>query len=83
MGRSLYDAFKILWLGLGASERDVKLAYRNLARLYHPDKGEESRHITGMMLAETTTHYQLLEDTEFGGERGEIIGGNQNVLIAN
>ncbi len=24
-----------------------------------------------------------LEDTGFGGERGEIIGGNQNVLIAN
>ncbi len=23
-----------------------------------------------------------LEDTGFGGERGEIIGGNQNVLIA-
>ncbi len=24
-----------------------------------------------------------LEDTGFGGKRGEIIGGNQNVLIAN
>jgi hypothetical protein len=29
------------------------------------------------------TSHHCQEDTGFGGKRGEIIGGNQNVLIAN
>ena len=38
VGQSLYDSLKILGLRLGASKREVKLAYRRLACLYHPDK---------------------------------------------
>ncbi len=60
----LYDYFKILGLGLGASEREVKLAYRELAWLYHPDKWEEARHITGMMLEKTTAHFQMLNNAQ-------------------
>jgi DnaJ-class molecular chaperone len=60
----LYDSFKIVGLGLGASEREVKLAYHDLARLYHPDKWEEARHITGMMLEETTVHFQMLNNAQ-------------------
>ena len=48
VGRSMYDSLKILGLGLGASEREVKLAYRRLASIFHPDKWEHSRHTTGM-----------------------------------
>jgi preprotein translocase subunit Sec63 len=33
----MYDSLKILGLGLGASEREVKLAYCHLACIYHPD----------------------------------------------
>jgi DnaJ-class molecular chaperone len=56
----MYDSLKILDLGLGASEREVKLAYRRLASIYHPDKWEHSRHTTGMTLPETTAHFQML-----------------------
>jgi DnaJ-class molecular chaperone len=64
VGYAIYDSLKILGLGLGASERDVKLAYRNLAHLYHPDKWEDLHHITGMSLAETTAHFQLLNKAQ-------------------
>ncbi len=64
VGHAIYDSLKILGLGLGASERDVKSAYRNLARIYHPDKWEESHYITGMSLAETTAHFQLLNNAQ-------------------
>jgi hypothetical protein len=62
VGCSIYDSLKILGLGLGASERKVKLAYRRLACLYHPDKWEHVRTATGMTLQETTTHFQLLNN---------------------
>jgi len=38
VGRSMYDSLKILGLGLGASEREVKLAYRRLTSIFHPDR---------------------------------------------
>lgn len=64
VGRSLYDSLKILGLGLGASEREVKLAYRRLACLYHPDKWDQTKEITGMTLPETTAHFQLLNNAQ-------------------
>ena len=64
VGRSMYDSLKILDLGLGASEREVKLAYRRLASIYHPDKWEHSRHTTGMTLPETTAHFQMLNNAQ-------------------
>jgi hypothetical protein len=38
----MYDSLKILGLGLGASEREVKLAYHLLPCIYHPDKWERT-----------------------------------------
>jgi hypothetical protein len=64
VGRSLYDSLKILGLGLGASEREVKLAYQRLACIYHPDKWEQTQGTTGMTLAETTAHFQLLNNAQ-------------------
>ena len=62
----MYDSLEILDLGLGASEREVKLAYRRLASIFHPDpdKWEHSRHTTGMTLPETTTHFQMLNNAQ-------------------
>jgi DnaJ-class molecular chaperone len=62
----LYDSLKILGLGLGASEseREVKLAYQRLACIYHPDKWEQTQGTTGMTLAETTAHFQLLNNAQ-------------------
>ena len=36
--RALASAFSALRLDVGASERDVKAAYKTLARAHHPDK---------------------------------------------
>ena len=60
----MYDLLKILGLGLGASERDVKLAYPRLPCIYHPDKWEQSHQNTGMTLPETTAHFQLLNNAQ-------------------
>ena len=38
VGRSMSHSLKILGLGLGASEMEIKVRYRQLARKYHPDK---------------------------------------------
>jgi DnaJ-class molecular chaperone len=62
VGRSVYDSLKILGLGLGAPEREIKLAYRRLACLYHPDKWDQAQATTGMTLQETTEHFQLLNN---------------------
>ena len=64
VGHDMYDSLKILGLGLGASEREVKLAYRRLACIYHPDKWEQSRQNTGLTLLETTAHFQLLNNAQ-------------------
>ena len=56
----MYDSIKILGLGLGASEREVKLAYHRFTCIYHPDKWEPTHRNTGMTLPEITTHFQLL-----------------------
>jgi preprotein translocase subunit Sec63 len=62
MGRSIYDSLKILGLGLGAPEREIKLDYWRLTCLYHPDKWDQVQATTGMTLQETTEHFQLLNN---------------------
>ena len=47
VGHNMYNSLKILGLGLGATERGVKLAYCRLARIYHPEKQEQIHHNTG------------------------------------
>ncbi len=64
VGRSLYDSLKILGLGSGALECEVKLAYRRLAFLYHPNKWEQACKTTGMTLQDTTAHFQLLNNAQ-------------------
>ena len=42
VGRSLGASLQILDLGLGASEIEAKVKYRQLARIYHPDKNNQA-----------------------------------------
>jgi len=58
VGRYMYDSLKIFGLGLGASETEVKIKYRQLSRKYHPDKHDPS--ITGMTDSEAQHFMQLL-----------------------
>jgi hypothetical protein len=62
VGRSVYDNLKILSLGLGAPEREIKLAYQRIACLHHPDKWNQAQATTDMTLQETTEQFQLLNN---------------------
>jgi preprotein translocase subunit Sec63 len=60
----VYDSLKILGLGLGASEREVKLAYQRFASIFHPDKWAQQNTTTGMTYEETSVHFQLLNSAQ-------------------
>ena len=34
----MYDSLKVLGLGFGASETEVKVQFISMSRIYHPDK---------------------------------------------
>ena len=62
VGRSLEHSFKALGLGLGATETEVKIAYRALARIYHPDKHDPVR--TGMTQVEASDYFKLINNAQ-------------------
>jgi len=51
---------KNLGLGLGASEMEIKVHYRQLARKYHPDKNDPSA--AGLTAAEASDFFKLLNN---------------------
>jgi curved DNA-binding protein len=56
------DYYKILGLERGASEEDVKKAYRKLARKYHPDVSKEAN--AKEKFQEVSEAYETLRDKE-------------------
>jgi len=60
VGRSMSHSLKILGLGLGASEMEIKVHYRQLARKYHPDKNDTAS--TGLTTAEASDFFKLLNN---------------------
>jgi hypothetical protein len=60
VGRSMSHSLKILGLGLGASETEIKVHYRQLARKYHPDKNDTT--ITGLSAEEASEFFKLLNN---------------------
>ena len=62
VGVQLYDSYKILGLELDATEIEVKVAYRALARIFHPDKIPNNK--TSMNHDEATIHFQLLNNAK-------------------
>jgi len=57
------DYYKILGVNKGASEADIKKAYRKLARQYHPDMNKNSPQATETF-KEINEAYEVLGDTE-------------------
>jgi hypothetical protein len=60
VGCSLEDSFKVLWPGLGATETEVKVRYRALAQIYHPDKHDPAQ--TGLTHLEASQYFQLINN---------------------
>ena len=60
VGQSMSHALKLLGLGLGASEMEVKIRYRQLAREYHPNKNNQE--VTGLTTTEALDFFKLLNN---------------------
>ena len=60
VGQSMSHSLKILGLGLSASETEIKVHYRQLARKYHPDKNDYVA--TGLTMEEATEFFKLLNN---------------------
>ena len=56
------NAFAVLGLEIPASERDVRIRFRQLSRIYHPDKHNPSQ--TGMSNADAVEHFQNLNNAQ-------------------
>lgn len=67
------DPYTVLGVSRSASEKDIKSAYRKLAKKYHPDQNPDDSSAHGKF-AEATNAYDLLSDKEKRGQfdRGEI-----------
>ena len=67
------DPYTVLGVPRSASEKDIKSAYRKLAKKYHPDQNPDDTSAHGKF-AEATNAYDLLTDKEKRGQfdRGEI-----------
>ena len=72
------DPYAILGVARGASEKDIKSAYRKLAKELHPDRNKDNPKATERF-SEVTTAYDLLSDKDKRArfDRGEIdMNGN-------
>ncbi|MGA0197931.1 MAG: J domain-containing protein, partial [Prochlorotrichaceae cyanobacterium] len=58
---NIADCYRTLGLRSGASHQDIKVAYRRLARQYHPDvnEGDQDSHLKFIEITEAYKH--LLE----------------------
>lgn len=67
------DPYTVLGVARSASDKDIKSAYRKLAKTYHPDQNKSDPEAQAKF-AEATAAYDLLSDAEKRGQydRGEI-----------
>jgi DnaJ-class molecular chaperone len=67
------DPYSVLGVAKSASEKDIKSAYRKLAKAYHPDQNPNDKNAHAKF-AEATTAYDLLNDKTKRAQydRGEI-----------
>ena len=56
----LFDSFRALGLGIGASEMEVRLKYRTLSQVYHLDV--HNPHRTGLTHAKASKKFKLINN---------------------
>jgi len=73
LGRMASDPYQILGVARGAGEKDVKSAYRKLAKELHPDRNQDNPK-AAERFSEVTRAYDLLSDKDKRArfDRGEI-----------
>ena len=60
VGINITDSLKCLGLSLEATEREIKVSFRQLSRTYHPDKHKPEQ--TGLTQREATEKFQLINN---------------------
>ena len=60
VGHSMFHSLTILGLGLGASEMEIKVHYRQLVQKYHPDKNDTT--LTGLSTPKASNFFKLLNN---------------------
>lgn len=59
---NLSECYQILGVSKGASQKEIKSAYRQLSLKYHPDKNQS--HVDGEKFKQITEAYQILRSEE-------------------
>ncbi len=75
------DPYQVLGIGRDASQNDIKITYRNLAKELHPDRHPGDAR-AAERFKEVSSAYQILGDTKTRGryDRGEIdAAGNERM----
>lgn len=64
------DPYKVLGIDRNASDDEVKKAYRNLARKYHPDRNPGNQAAEDMFKVVTEAYEQIMDERKNGGNSG-------------
>ncbi|MDO5853207.1 MAG: DnaJ domain-containing protein, partial [Thermoplasmata archaeon] len=58
------DYYEVLGVAKDASQDDIKKAYRQLAKKYHPDVSTEEKEVAEAKFKEISEAYEILSDPE-------------------